>query len=258
VSGRQRSPTAHAQVQALCERYGLADPAQRQLELLLALLVDDPAAPTTVRAPRAVIDDHLSDSLVAVELPELRRARTIADIGSGAGLPALPLAIALPVAAVTAVESNMRKSAFIARAAERCDISNVTVVTARAEAWPEAKERCDVVTARALAPLDVLAEYAAPLLRIGGTLVAWRGRRDPDAEAAAARAAGRLGLEIGEIHPVRPYPKAEHRHLHVLVKVAPTPPGFPRRPGIARKRPLGHLAGSSPDTPRPPSDRDRR
>jgi 16S rRNA (guanine527-N7)-methyltransferase len=100
------------------------------------------------------------------------------------------------------------------------------------------------VTARALAPLAVLAEYAAPLLREGGVLVAWKGRRDAQEERDAAAAAEELGLAVEEIRPVRPYPEAEHRHLHLLRKVAPTPDRFPRRPGIARKRPLG--AGTRP------------
>jgi 16S rRNA (guanine527-N7)-methyltransferase len=99
------------------------------------------------------------------------------------------------------------------------------------------------VTARAVAPLDALAEYAAPLLREGGALVAWKGRRDPDEEAAGARAAGVVGLEIAEVRPVQPFAAAEHRHLHVYVKVRPTPDRFPRRPGMARKRPLGASTG---------------
>src|SRR5437588_213070 len=88
-----------------------------------------------------------------------------------------------------------------------------------------------------LADALVGVEYAAPLLRVGGTLVAWRGRRDREAEAAAVRAAERLGLEVGEVRRVRPFPGAEHRHLHLMLKVIETPRGFPRRPGIAAKRP---------------------
>jgi 16S rRNA (guanine527-N7)-methyltransferase len=94
------------------------------------------------------------------------------------------------------------------------------------------------VTARALAALPVVAEYAAPLLRMGGTLVAWKGRPDPAETADAAAAAAALGLEVVEVVRVKPHPAARHRYLHVLRKVAPTPPRFPRRPGAAAKRPL--------------------
>jgi 16S rRNA (guanine527-N7)-methyltransferase len=97
----------------------------------------------------------------------------------------------------------------------------------------------DLVTARALAALPVVVEYAAPLLAVGGALVAWRGRPDRDAEATGAGAAAQVGLEPGEVRQVEPYSAARDRHLHVFRKTTPTPPRFPRRPGIARKRPLG-------------------
>jgi 16S rRNA (guanine527-N7)-methyltransferase len=224
---------------ALAARYHLRAEAVERLRVLHRLLVHDPLAPTAVRDPRKVIDDHLADSLVALELDAVRSAGSLADLGSGAGVPGLPLAIALPAASVALVESAARKCAFLERAIARCGIENARAVHARAESWPEAIESFEVVTARALAPLEVVAEYAAPLLVVGGTLVAWRGRRDPVAEASAARAAGALGLEPAQILSVQPYPAAQSRHLHLMSKVTPTPSGFPRRPGMALKRPLG-------------------
>jgi 16S rRNA (guanine527-N7)-methyltransferase len=140
---------------------------------------------------------------------------------------------------VSLVESNGRKCAFIAAAIEATGATNAAAVHARAEAWPDGLEASDLVTARALARLAVVAEYAAPLLAVGGSLVAWRGRRDPEDEAAGAGAAAELGLKPGTVTRVEPYPGALHRHLHVMRKVAPTPDRFPRRPGMARKRPLG-------------------
>jgi 16S rRNA (guanine527-N7)-methyltransferase len=226
---------AEREVAALAERYGLPATAERQFKALLDLLTSDPHAPTTIDVAHA-LDDHLADSLVALELDEVRTATTIADLGSGAGLPGLPLAIALPTATVHLVESATRKCEFLRRAVRACDLTNVEVVHARIEEWTAS---VDVVTARALAPLEVVAEYAAPLLRIGGTLVAWRGQRDPRAEAAAAKAAEILGITVGAIHPVRPYPEARNRYLHLMSKVMETPSTFPRRPGIAMKRPLG-------------------
>ena len=202
-------------------------------------MAGDPRAPTTVTDRGGILRDHLADSLVGLELAEVRAASAIADLGAGAGFPGLPLAIALPSAQVSLVESNGRKCAFIARAVERCQVANATAVHARAEAWPEGLGACDLVTARALAPLAVVAEYAAPLLRIGGWLVAWRGQRDPDDEAAGARAATELGLAPGPVVRVEPYPGARNRHLHALRKLAATPDRFPRRAGMARKRPLG-------------------
>jgi 16S rRNA (guanine527-N7)-methyltransferase len=237
--GRRADADLEGALAALAERYGLPFEAVGRLGELHRLLVDDPLAPTAVRDPRKVIDDHLADSLVALELEPVRRARTLADLGSGPGVPGLPLAIGLPEASVTLVESAARKCAFLERAIERCAVANARVVHARAESWPERLESFDLVTARALGPLEVVVEYAAPLLAIGGTLVVWRGQRDSVAEAAAARAAAEVGLEPGEIVAVKPYPAAQNRYLHLMSKVTQTPLGFPRRPGMALKRPLG-------------------
>jgi len=238
------APSVERRLGALAERYELAAPttAVAQLRALLRALAADPHAPTTVREPAQAVDVHVADSLVALELPAVRDATRIADLGAGAGFPGLPLAVGLPQAEVVLVESVARKCAFIRSAAEAAGLANAEVVAERAESWRDGLGTRDLVTARALAPLAVLAEYAAPLLREGGVLVAWKGRRDEQEERDAAAAARELGLAIEGVRPVDPYPTAEHRHLHVLRKVAETPPRFPRRPGMARKRPLG--AGS--------------
>ncbi|HYB26785.1 MAG TPA: 16S rRNA (guanine(527)-N(7))-methyltransferase RsmG [Solirubrobacteraceae bacterium] len=233
------SERLEARLARLVERYGLAPRAATQLRCLQRLLVEDPLAPTSVRDPHKVVDDHLADALVALALEPVRRARALADLGSGAGLPGLPLAIALPAANVALVDSAVRKCAFLERAAAACGVPNVEVVHARLESWPEGLGAFDLITARALGPLEVVVEYAAPLLSLGGTLVVWRGRRDAEAEAVGARAAAEVGLEAGEIVPVKPYPASRNRNLHLMSKVMDTPAGFPRRPGMAIKRPLG-------------------
>ncbi|MEO6858188.1 MAG: 16S rRNA (guanine(527)-N(7))-methyltransferase RsmG [Solirubrobacteraceae bacterium] len=235
----------------LVARYDLPPGSREQLSVLLEALTEDPHAPTTIRDPKQALKDHLADSLVALEFEVVRRAGAIADLGAGAGLPGLPLAIARPEASVTLVESNGRKAEFIARTAEACGLDNVNVVAERVEEWTAGAAACDLITARALAPLAVVAEYAAPLLQIGGTLVAWRGRRDPEDEAEGARAAAELGLLVGDPVRVEPYVAAVNRHLQPVLKISATPDRFPRRPGMARKRPLG-------GAPRPSSDRRRR
>jgi 16S rRNA (guanine527-N7)-methyltransferase len=226
-------------VAALAERHGLPRRAVTQLLAFHSLLVADPLAPTAIRDPLKAVDDHLADSLVGLEFAPIRAARKLADLGSGAGLPGLPIAIALPEARVALVESASRRSAFLERAVALSGATNADVVNARAETWPEGVATFDVVTARALAPLPVVVEYAAPLLVVGGVLVAWRGRRNPRDEEAAVTAAAQLGLEPLEIRHMQPFPGAEHRYLHLMSKVMHTPSGFPRRPGMALKRPLG-------------------
>ena len=208
---------------------------------LLDALADEPDPPTTMRAAKDALDVHLADSLSGLEIPEIRRATSIADIGSGAGFPGLALAIALPAARVDLIESAARKCAVIERLATAAGAGRARAVPVRAEEWAasEGREAYDAVTARAVAPLAVLCEYAAPLLRLGGVLVAWKGRRDAEEDEAAARAAAELGMELGRVMAVEPFPAAHSRHLHVVVKSAPTPERFPRRPGMASKRPLG-------------------
>jgi 16S rRNA (guanine527-N7)-methyltransferase len=222
----------------LAERYSLAPVAVAQLEELLAIVAADDTAPTTVREPKAGVDAHVADSLAGLEVEGLRSAVRIADLGAGAGFPGLVLAAARPEADVALLESVGRKCAFLDRAAAAIGLDNAEVVCSRVEEWRDGLSVCDAVTVRAVAPLNVVAEYAAPLLRVGGVLVAWKGLRDPEEEAGGAAAAQILGLEATEIRPVAPFRGADHRHLHVFTKVHETPERFPRRAGMARKRPL--------------------
>jgi 16S rRNA (guanine527-N7)-methyltransferase len=224
------------EISALSRRFGVRLDG---LEAVLELQAVDPAASTTVRDPVAAVDRHVADSLVALELPEVRAARRIADLGSGAGWPGLALAAALPEASVSLVEAAVRHCRYLERAVAAGGLTNAHVVHARAEAWPEGLGAHDLVTARALAALPVVCEYAAPLLVEGGVLVAWKGAVGDDEARAGALAAAGLGLEVGEVRRVAPYPAAERRTLHVFRKVAATPARFPRRPGVAVKRPLG-------------------
>ena len=217
----------------------LSETQERQLAALLALLARDEHAPTAVCDVGAARDAHIADSLAALEVELVGAARDIADVGSGAGFPGLPLAVALPLARVYLVESQRRECEFLERARAAGQVGNAHVVRARAEEWEEGMRANDVVLARALAAQAVVLEYAAPLLRVGGALVDWRGRRTREEEAQAAGVASQLGLELGEIRRVRPFAQARERHLHVFVKVAETPSRFPRRAGVARKRPLG-------------------
>jgi 16S rRNA (guanine527-N7)-methyltransferase len=222
----------------LAERFDLPDAAVASLDTLLEVLATDPTAPTAITDPDTAVDAHVADALVALGLEQVRDAARVADLGSGAGFPGLVLAAALPAARVALVESSSKKCAFLARAADAMGLANVEVVPSRAEAWPDGVGRCDLVSARAVAPLNVLVEYAAPLLVPGGSLVAWKGRRDPPQEADGDAAAAVTGFAPAVVRAVRPWDGAEQLHLHLYVKVRATPNRYPRRPGIASKRPL--------------------
>jgi 16S rRNA (guanine527-N7)-methyltransferase len=232
------SPDVATRLAELADRYGLRASATDRLALLLELVAAEPSSITAVRDPAQGVDVHVADSLVALELPEVRGARRIADLGSGSGFPGLVLAIVLPDAHVALVESVGRKVSFLRNGIERMEFANAEAIQTRAEDWPEGIGAHDLVTARALAPLAVLVEYAAPLLCLGGCLVAWKGARDRDEESDARVAAAALGMSEPHAHPVKPFATARQRHLYLSSKVSATPAGYPRRPGMARKRPI--------------------
>jgi 16S rRNA (guanine527-N7)-methyltransferase len=239
AAGEQSSmtPTPEPALVALLRRHGVSGAARPALTTLLVLLAQ-PGAPTSVHDPAAALDVHIADSLSGLELPQMRSARLIADLGAGAGLPGLVLAAALPDARVVLVEAASRKCEFIQAAAHAMNLANVEVVHSRAEGWRDGVGRCDVVCARALAALPVLCEYAAPLLRHDGLLVAWKGAVSDMEATDGAAAAAHLGLDAEPVRSVVPFPGSKQRTLHVFRKVAPTPPDYPRRPGVATKRPL--------------------
>jgi 16S rRNA (guanine527-N7)-methyltransferase len=220
-------------------RHDLSAAQLEQLGLVLRALQADEHAPTSVRDPERAANVHVSDSLTALELEAVRCARRIADLGSGAGFPGIALAVALPNAEIVLIESQRRRCEFLQRVCALAGIENARVVCTRAEEWREGLSANDAVLARALGPVPVVLEYAAPLLRVGGSLVDWRGALGRQEEEAAARAAAELGLRRVEVRRVVPFAGAREHHLHVYLKARETPERFPRRAGIARKRPLG-------------------
>jgi 16S rRNA (guanine527-N7)-methyltransferase len=229
-------------LEQLAARYALPSDAAGGFAAVLEALGREPDPHTTVSEGDEAVDIHVADSLSGLEVPELRAARWIADIGAGAGFPGLILAIALPRARVDMIESTSRKCAVIDRLTHAAGLDNevVRALPMRAEeraAWG-GSETYDVVTARAVAALPVLVEYAAPLLSMGGVLVAWKGARDADEEERGARAGVEVGLQPEGVVEVQPYAESRNRNLHVYRKVAGTPERFPRRAGMAVKRPL--------------------
>jgi 16S rRNA (guanine527-N7)-methyltransferase len=228
-----------AALAGLASRYCLCGGQVERLAKLLSLLEADSRAPTTVRSPERAVHVHVADSLAALELEVVRSAATIADLGTGAGFPGVVLALALGRSEVALVESQARKCAFLTDVLAHVGVANARVVCMRVEEWSEGVCRQDVVVARALAGQAVVLEYAAPLLRMGGALLDWRGKRIGAEEDAAMRAAEELGLRRAEVRRMEPYEGSREHHLHVYLKVSETPARFPRRAGMASKRPLG-------------------
>jgi 16S rRNA (guanine527-N7)-methyltransferase len=174
---------------------------------------------TALRDPAEARRVLVDDSLRAVPLLD-GLGDPIVDVGSGGGAPGIPLAVELPGRQIVLLESQRRKCSFL----ERWAPANAGVVCGRVE--EQGTDWAGAVVAKALAPPPVAAEWCLPLARPGGAVLLFVGETaDP---AAVARVSARVGGGVPE----------DHDGLLLIPKVAPTPPGFPRRPGLARKRPL--------------------
>ena len=195
------------------------------------LVVAEPTSVTAVRDPDAAWEVLVEDALEAAALiRELAPAEAV-DVGSGGGSPGIPIAIALGLP-VTLLEATGTKCRFLERAAAALDVA-CTVVHARSEEYArgEGRDRFALALARALAPPPVAAELVLPLVAVGGAAILWTGA-GVDADALA-RTAGLVGGSVEASHSVD-----ARRRLVVLRKHDATPERFPRRPGIARARPL--------------------
>lgn len=170
-------------------------------------------------------------------VPYLPGSGILIDLGSGAGVPGIPVAVMRPCLRVMLADSERKKVAFLEIVLRELELPNVDVTQARAEDLGRDaahRGRADVVTARALAPVRVLAEYALPLLRIGGKAVLPKGRGALGEVRAAARALHRLGGEADLHEPSAPFCSP----VVVLRKTAPTPSAYPRRAGTPERHPL--------------------
>jgi 16S rRNA (guanine527-N7)-methyltransferase len=202
---------------------------------------------TAVSGCEAVQQRHFLESLALVpalreiDLLLLGQRQRVLDLGAGAGLPGLPLKIAVPELRLTLLEATARKAAFLREAVSELALEGVEVLADRAEdVARQADQRgaYDLVVARAVAPLPTLLELALPFLRIGGVLATPKGSGAPQEVARSKRALGLLGGRLLSVEPLA-VPGAAHQPRLVLVrKAAPTPETYPRRPGIPSKRPL--------------------
>lgn len=221
--------------------YGLDEIQQRKLARLGELILAAEFNVTAVRESEEIERQHFLDSLSLLRIPGMPTAAHLADVGSGGGLPALVLALALPESCVTAVESQRKKCVYIAGVAAELALSNLSVVCSRAEDYGRSigRETHDVVVSRAVATLPVVAEYSVPLLCLGGRMVAMKGHISDQERTQAEKALGILGA--GALEPVRlePFEGSLNRWAYVAKKVRRTPDDYPRRSGLPAKRPLG-------------------
>lgn len=194
---------------------------------------------TAITAREDVYVRHFLDSLV-LACYWGKAPASLVDIGTGAGFPGLPLKILRPELALTLVDSVGKKTAFLHHLVRVLGLDQVRVITGRAEELGRdrrEREQYDVVTARAVADLRVLAEYGLPLLRVGGRLLAPKGAEAATEAAAAHSAFELLGGVLEQVVPIE-LPGVEPRTLVVVRKVAPTDLRYPRPVGVPARRPL--------------------
>jgi len=197
---------------------------------------------TAIRHPQEIRTKHFLDSLTCLQAMREMPVERLVDIGTGAGFPGIPLKIVYPKMQLTLVESVGKKAEFCRHLVRTLGLSGVEVVQERAEVLgqlPAYREKYDWAVARAVAILPVLAEYLLPLVRVGGRMLAMKGESGPAEAHAAEHALRVLGGHLRQLVPVTLPGVVEERYLVVVDKVAATPNGYPRRVGVAAKKPIG-------------------
>lgn len=179
---------------------------------------------------------HIFDSLTLLSVVSDLRPESAIDVGSGGGLPGIPLAITMPDTRFTLLEATGKKARFLEQAADACQLQNVIIVNGRAEEasalGEPLRDRFDVVVARAVGRLNVLLELTVPFAKVGGIVVAVKGGQ-ADSEVEEARPA----LHTLHAAHLETLPTPTGR-LVIIEKRRPTPKAFPRRPGEPKKHPL--------------------
>ena len=196
---------------------------------------------TAIRDAAGIRTKHFLDSFSCVLAWKANPPANIIDIGTGAGFPGIPLKIIYPNTKVTLVELVGKKAMFCQHVVRLLGLDGVDVIKARAEElgqMREHREQYDWGIARAVANLRVLSEYLLPLVQVGGKMLAQKGESGPAEVHAAENAIKLLGGEVRQLVPVMLPGVVEERHLVLVDKVAATPPGYPRKPGVPAKKPL--------------------
>lgn len=196
---------------------------------------------TAITDPAEAWMKHVFDSLTLLPYLDAAGAREVIDVGSGGGLPGIPLAVAAPGARFVLLETTGKKAAFLQEAAGTLELANVQVVCERAETAGQDRERhrerYDVATARAVGPLPVLLELCAPLVRVGGCVLAIKGARAAGEVEQAREALRRLHCAVDRTG------RTPTGTIVVLRKLRETPRLYPRRPGEPKRAPIGGKTG---------------
>lgn len=190
---------------------------------------------TAITQKEEVLEKHFLDCLLLV--PALRNVTSLADVGSGAGFPAIPLAIALPELKITMIEPIGKRTLFLNEVVKQLGLTNAKVVNQRSEEYVNQGHRFDVVTARAVAALPILLELCTPLAKVNGQVIAMKGSSGLEELEAAKHAMEVLKLTVENIRK-ESLPTAGLRYNLILRKNGETPKGYPRNFAQIKKKPL--------------------
>ncbi|GJQ35277.1 MAG: 16S rRNA (guanine(527)-N(7))-methyltransferase RsmG [Anaerolineales bacterium] len=196
---------------------------------------------TAIRDVESIRSKHFLDSFSCVLAWKANPPRRLVDVGTGAGFPGIPLKIIYPTMHVTLVESVGKKAMFCQHVIQTLGLDDMEVIHARAEDAghdPAHRETYDWAVARAVANMNILAEYLLPLVKLGGTMLAQKGESGPAEAQSAEKAMKLLGGKLKQLIPVHLPGVADDRYLVLVEKIAATPPRYPRKAGIPMKTPL--------------------
>ena len=229
------------------ERWGLRmSPTQEEVLLSYAreLASYDKANVIGSRGVENILLNHVLDSLSCLIFAPFSRAERLIDVGSGGGLPGVPIKVLRPQMGVTLLEATGKKAHFLRHIVEKMQLEGVSIINDRAETvgrLPEHRGAYDAATVRAVAALDVIFEYCVPLIKVGGYVVSMKGFLDEREVKAGEKAALAMESEICEVVKVPFLPELpdKQRNLVILRKLTDTPERYPRKNGVPRRNPLG-------------------
>lgn len=221
----------------------LSDQQMSQFDRYFTLLVEwnEKINLTAITAKDEVYEKHFFDSLSASFFFDFSKVQTVIDIGAGAGFPSLPIKIVHPHLQVTIVDSLNKRITFLQHLAKELGLEGITCVHGRAEELgvnPQYRDRFDVVTARAVARLNVLSEFCMPFAKVGGTFVVLKGAEASNELDEAKKAIKTLGGKTEKLESFQLPTEQAERSIILINKLTPTPKGYPRKPGIPAKKPI--------------------
>jgi len=238
---------SHSLIEAQVVAWGLhLDDKRRECLLEFAHLLASYEIANVIgtKDPDQIMLSHVLDSLSCFLYEPLFHAGRLADVGSGGGLPGVPIKIVKPDLATTLVESTGKKARFLQYVVDNLSLEGTDIANTRVEdlARTQAhRSTYDIVTSRAVARLSIVAEYSVPLLKIGGRAISMKSRLESDEVSEGSRAVEALGARIAEIIrvPMLSQVGEKERNLVILEKIREAPAQYPRRSGAAAKKPLG-------------------